>query len=230
MIDARHHYKMECVVMTDQKPIRVAIVEDDKSIREGLAALITGTSGFKCIGTFGTMEDGLRGVRQNPPDILLCDIGLPGKTGIEGIAILKEQFPDLLMIVLTIYDDDRRIFDALCAGARGYLLKNTPPARLLESLKEAVHGGAPISPEISLKVINLFRQFAPSGKSNHVLTPHEIRVLQLFVEGHNFKTAATQLGVTSHTISFHMRNIYDKLQVHSKSEAVAKAMRKGLVR
>lgn len=217
-------------VMSDQKPIRVAIVEDDKSLREGLGALIGGTTGFKCIGMFGTMEDGLKGVRQNPPDMLLCDIGLPGKTGIEGIAILKEQFPDLLMIVLTVYDDDRRIFDALCAGARGYLLKNTPPVRLLESLKDAVHGGAPISPEIALKVFNLFRQFAPSSKSNYDLTPHEVRVLQLFVEGHNFKTAAAELGVTTHAISFHMRNIYDKLQVHSKSEAVAKALRKGIVR
>ena len=125
---------------------------------------------------------------------------------------------------------DRRIFDALCAGARGYLLKNTPPARLLESIKDAVHGGAPISPEIALKVVNLFRQFAPSGSYGHDLTPHEIRILQLLVEGHNFKTAAAELGVTSHGVSFHMRNIYDKLQVHSKSEAVAKALRKGIVR
>ncbi len=129
--------------MNDQKPIRIAIVEDDKSLREGLGALIGGTPGFKCIGTFGTMEDGLKGVRHNLPDVLLCDIGLPGKTGIEGIAILKEQFPDLLMVVLTVYDDDRRIFDALCAGARGYLLKNTAPARLLESLKDACMGAHP---------------------------------------------------------------------------------------
>jgi DNA-binding NarL/FixJ family response regulator len=143
------------------------IVEDDQSLREGLVALIGGTAGFQCIGSFGSMEDGIQGVRQNPPDMLLCDIGLPGKTGIEGIAILKERFPDLLMIVLTVYDDDRRIFDAICAGARGYLLKNTPPAKLLESLNDAMHGGAPISPEISLRVLDLFKQFAPKTKSDH---------------------------------------------------------------
>ncbi len=216
--------------MNEEKSIRVALVEDQKQVREGLAALIGGTPGFRCIGTYGTMEDGIDAVRQNPPDVLLCDIGLPGKTGIEGIRILKERYPDLLMIVLTVYDDDRRIFDALCAGARGYLLKRTPPARLLESLREAVHGGAPMTPEIALRVVELFRQFRPPSNSAHELTPHEVRVLQLMVEGHSLKSAAKELGVTTHAVSFHMRNIYDKLEVHSKSEAVAKALRKQIVR
>jgi len=216
--------------MNEEKSIRVALVEDQKQVREGLAALIGGTPGFRCTGSYGTMEDGIEAVRQNPPDVLLCDIGLPGKTGIEGIRILKERYPDLLMIVLTVYDDDRRIFDALCAGARGYLLKRTPPARLLESLREAVHGGAPMTPEIALRVVELFRQFRPPSNSAHELTPHEVRVLQLMVEGHSLKSAAKELGVTTHAVSFHMRNIYDKLEVHSKSEAVAKALRKQIVR
>lgn len=214
----------------ESNPIRIAIVEDQKDVREGLASLIGGTPGFRCIGKYSTMEEGLEGVHYNQPDVLLCDIGLPGKTGIEGIAILRERYPDLVMIVLTVYDDDRRIFDALCAGARGYLLKKTSPARLLESLRDAVHGGAPISPEIALKVVNLFREFRPAPEPDCQLTPHEVRVLQLLVEGHNFKTAAAELGVTSHAISFHMRNIYMKLHVHSKSEAVAKALRQRLVR
>jgi DNA-binding NarL/FixJ family response regulator len=125
--------------------------------------------------------------------------------------------------MLTIYDDDDRIFEALCAGASGYLLKKTPPARLLESLREAVAGGAPMSPEVARRVVALFRTFRPPDDTTCDLTPHETRLLRLFVEGHNYKTAAAELGVTVHTISVHLRSIYDKLRVHSKSEAVVKA-------
>lgn len=216
--------------MTDEKQIRVAIVEDLQNIREGLAALIGGTEGFRCIGSYGSMEEGLQGIRNNVPDVLLLDIGLPKMTGIEGIRILKDRYPNLLMIILTVYEDDQRIFDALCAGARGYLVKTTPPAKLLECIRDAVHGGAPISPEIALRVITLFRDFRPPMDSEYELTPHEIRILQLLVEGHNFKSAAARLSVTVHAVSFHMRNIYEKLQVHSKSEAVAKALRYRLVK
>src|SRR5262245_38200113 len=113
----------------EEGTIRVAIVEDQKDIREGLASLIGETPGFRFVGEYGSMEECLQGIRRTLPDVLLCDIGLPGKSGIEGIRILREQYRDLLMIVLTVYDDDRRVFDALCAGARGYLLKTTPPER-----------------------------------------------------------------------------------------------------
>ena len=129
------------------------------------------------------------------------------------------------VLMLTIYDDDDRIFEALCAGASGYLLKKTPPARLLELLREAVAGGAPCRQS----VVALFRAFRPPDNTTCELTPHEIRLLRLFVEGHNYKTAAAELGVTVHTISFHLRSIYEKLQVHSKSEAVVKALRNRLV-
>ena len=131
----------------------------------------------------------------------------------------------LTVLVLTVYDDDDRIFEAICAGACGYLLKGTPPEKLLGALREAVSGGAPMSPEIAAKVIRLFREFRPPEKSDYQLTPHETRVLKLLVEGHNFSTAAKKLGVTYHTIKFHMNRIYDKLQVHSKTDAVAKALR-----
>jgi len=150
-------------------------------------------------------------------------------SGIDGIRILKERHPGLLVLMLTIYDDDERIFDALCAGASGYLLKNTQPARLLEALREAVGGGAPMSPEVARRVIALFREFRPPDSTKCELTPHEVRLLRLFVEGHNYRTAAAELGVTVHTISFHLRSIYEKLQVHSKSEAVAQALRRRLV-
>jgi DNA-binding NarL/FixJ family response regulator len=216
--------------MSENRVIRVAIIEDQVHLREGLVTLITGTEGFRCIGSYGSMEEAIPAVRQGLPDILLVDIGLPGQSGIDGIRVLKERYPELLMIVLTVYDDDRRIFDAICAGSRGYLLKKTPPERLMENLREAVNGGAPISPEIALKVITLFREFRPPDNSDYQLTPHENRILKLLTEGHNFKSAAKLLNVSTNTIAFHMRSVYDKLQVHSKSEAVAKALRHGIVR
>lgn len=209
--------------------IRVAIVEDRREIREGLSTIINGTPGFRCTGSYRSMEDAFEHIAGDVPDVVLNDIGLPGMSGIDGIRILKERHPGLLVLMLTIYDDDERIFDALCAGASGYLLKSTQPARLLEALREAVAGGAPMSPGVARRVIALFREFRPPDSTKCELTPHEVRLLRLFVEGHNYKTAAAELGVTVHTISFHLRSIYDKLQVHSKSEAVAQALRRRLV-
>ena len=209
--------------------IKVAIIEDRREIRDGLAMLIGGTEGFRCTGAFRSMEEALAKINSDLPDVALCDIGLPGMSGIEGMRLLKEQFPQLLLLMLTVYDDDERIFDALCAGACGYLLKKTPPARLLEGLKEAVTGGSPMSPEVARRVITLFRDIRPPERADYELTPHETRLLKLLVEGHNYKTAALELNVSINTVSFHMRRIYEKLQVHSKSEAVAKALRDRLV-
>jgi DNA-binding NarL/FixJ family response regulator len=210
-------------------PIRVLIVEDQRELREGLAILINGTPGFRCLGSFRTMEEALRAIARDLPDLLLTDIGLPGMSGTQGIAILKERYPDLPMIALTVYDDDDQIFGALCAGALGYLLKNTPPARLLECLKEVVSGGAPMSPEVARRVVRLFKDVRPPERASYRLTPQETQLLKLLVEGHNYKTAAAELTLSVHTVSFHMRNIYSKLQVHSKSEAVAKALRDRIV-
>ena len=209
--------------------IKVAIVEDQRDIREGLASLIKFTDGYECTGSFRSMEEALEKIRFELPNIMLVDIGLPGMSGIEGIRLLKESYPQLLLLMLTVYDDDEMIFDALCAGACGYLLKKTPPALLIESLQEAMSGGAPMSPEVARRVIKLFREIRPPDRAEYKLTPHELRLLKLIVEGHNYKTAAVTLGVKVTTIAFHMRNIYEKLQVHSKSEAVAKALRNRLV-
>ena len=209
--------------------IEVAIVEDRREIRESLALLIGGTEGFKCIGSYRSMEEALDRLKVHQPHLLLSDIGLPGMSGIEGVAILKERYPELLILMLTVYDDDERIFDAMCAGASGYLLKKTPPARLLDSLREVASGGAPMSPEVAKRVVALFREIRPPERADYELTPHETRLLKLLVQGHNYKTAATELGVTVHTVSFHLRSIYEKLQVHSKSEAVAKALQNRLV-
>ena len=209
--------------------IKVALVEDRREIRDALAAIIEGTEGFRCTGAFRTMEQALVEIDRDLPDVVLSDIGLPGMSGIEGVAILKGRYPALLLLMLTVYEDDERIFDALCAGACGYLLKRTSPARLLESLKEAVQGGSPMSPEVARRVVALFRDFRPPEKADYQLTPHETRLLKLLVEGHTYKTAAAELGVSINTISFHMKHVYEKLQVHSKSEAVAKALLKRLI-
>ncbi|HKF59391.1 MAG TPA: response regulator transcription factor [Blastocatellia bacterium] len=209
--------------------IRVAIIEDRREIREGLRILINGTEGYRCTGSFGSMEEALDKIATDLPDVVLVDIGLPGMSGIHGIRILRSRHAGLLLLMLTVYGDDERIFDALCAGACGYLLKKTPPSRLLDSLKEAVAGGSPMSPEIARRVVTLFRQFRPPEKADYQLTPHETRLLKLLIDGHNYKTAASELGVSVNTVSFHMRHIYEKLQVHSKSEAVSKALRNHLI-
>ncbi|HYW70772.1 MAG TPA: response regulator transcription factor [Pyrinomonadaceae bacterium] len=210
-------------------PIKVGIVEDNHRFREALEFLLNHTPGYQCVGSFRSMEEALEKIKFNLPDVALVDIGLPGMSGVEGVRILKERHPSLLMLINTVYDDDERIFQALCAGASGYLLKKTPPAKLLECLQEAIAGGAPMSPEVARRVLALFREIRPPAHEDYQLTPHELRLLKLLVEGHSYKTAATQLGVTTKTISFHLQKIYEKLQVHSKTEAVAKALKNRLV-
>jgi len=226
MPDERRTVAMEAPLLP---VIKVAVIEDRREIRDGLAVLIEGTEGYSCVGAYPSMEDALANLDRDHPQVVLVDIGLPGMSGIEGIAILKARYPELLLLTLTVYDDDERIFQALCAGACGYLLKKTPPVRLLESIREVVAGGAPMSPAVARKVIYLFREFRPPEHAEYRLTPHETKLLRMLVEGHNFKTAAAELGVSVNTIAFHMRHVYEKLQVHSKSEAVAKALRQRLI-
>jgi DNA-binding NarL/FixJ family response regulator len=190
---------------------------------------IGSASGYRCTGAFASMEEALKEIGKALPDVALVDLGLPGMSGIQGIRLLKQRHPDLHLVTLTVYDDDDRIFEALCAGATGYLLKKTAPERLLEGLREVMAGGSPMSPEVARRVIKLFQQVRPPEHADYHLTPHESRLLKMLVEGHTYKTAAAELHSSIHAVSFHMRNIYSKLQVHSKSEAVAKALRDRLV-
>jgi DNA-binding NarL/FixJ family response regulator len=210
-------------------PIRVVVIEDLREVREGLVALIHGTNGFQCVGSYGSMETALARIDDQPPEVILTDIGLPGMSGIEGIEILHGRLPQVGILALTVYDNDEKVFAALCAGASGYLLKNTAPARLLDSIREARTGGAPMSPEIAARVIRLFREFRPPETASYHLTPHETQLLKLLVEGHYKKTAAQAMGISINTVSFHLKNIYEKLQVHSKTEAVAKTLRERLL-
>jgi DNA-binding NarL/FixJ family response regulator len=208
----------------------VVIVEDQREIRDGLALLIGSMEGYRCARTFGSMEAALKAMEDKPADLALIDIGLPGMDGIEGTKRLKSLHPEMQILILSIHGDDDRIFRAVCAGASGYLLKSTPPVRILEAIREAATGGAPMSPEIARRVMELFRRHHPPAEADHRLSPQEMHLLQLLGEGHHYKTAAAEMNLSLHTVVTYIKQIYRKLHVHSKSEAVAKALREGWIR
>jgi len=210
-------------------PLRVAIVEDDRVLRQALAALIDGTPGFRCRDAWGSVESALEGMPTEQPDVLLLDIGLPGVPGSTGVASLRERMPGAAILMLTVYEDQEQVFASLCNGATGYLLKRTPPARLLDAIREAHDGGSPMSPEIARRVVDLFRQVAPAPRTAPALTPAEGRLLALLVEGYSYRDCADRLGVTVNTVRTHIRVVYEKLQVHSKAAAVSRALRERLV-
>ncbi len=210
--------------------ISVAIVEDQPRTRDGLAALIRRTPGCTLSGAFGAMEPALEALASETVDVLLADIGLPGMSGIEGVRRLKAIWPDMQVLMLTVYDDNAHIFEAICAGASGYLLKDTAPSELLEAVREVHEGGAPMTPEIARKVVQMFQRVAPPSDEEVRLSPREIDILRVLADGHSYKTAADVLGLSTDTIRFYVRRIYGKLHVHSKSEAVLKAFRAGLLR
>jgi DNA-binding NarL/FixJ family response regulator len=211
--------------------VRVSIVEDQTEIRESLAELIAASPGFACAGAFDSMEALLAqapSLAGAPPDVALMDIGLPGMDGIEGIRRIRALWSRVSPVMLTVHDDDERILLAIVAGANGYLLKSTSTGKLLEAIRESAGGGSPMSPEIARRVLDLLRR--PSPGVDYRLTPHEQRILALLVSGENYKTAAARLKVSVNTISYHVRHIYEKLQVHSRADAIAKALRAGLVK
>jgi DNA-binding NarL/FixJ family response regulator len=211
--------------------IKVIVVEDNDTIREGLKILIDGTEGFGCIALYPKCESMLKNLAKLKPDVLLMDISLPGMNGIEGIKQAKTILPELNILVLTVYEENDLIFDALCAGACGYLVKKTPPSKLLEAIYEAYHGGAPMSSHIVRKVIDFFQQKKQSASvdSPNILTPREKEILSGLAEGNSFKAIADSLSISIDTVRFHFRNIYRKLHVHSQSEAVVKAFKENLI-
>jgi DNA-binding NarL/FixJ family response regulator len=210
--------------------LRTAIVEDDTETREGLSFFLNNAPGFTCRHVYRSVEAALAGIDRDPPGVMLLDIGLPGVDGIEGIRLLRERQPQLAVIILTVFRDENRVFRAVCAGACGYLLKTSPPERILSAIREVTAGGAAMSPEIAVRVLDLFRKevgVKQGGLSQ--FTAQEHRLLRLLAEGHQNKTAAVELGISIHTVGFHLRSIYGKLQVHSRAEAVARALRDGLI-
>lgn len=209
--------------------LNIVLIEDLREVREGLYALIDSAPGFRCAAAYRTMEDALANPATGRADVILTDIGLPGMSGIDGIREVRARWDKVPIVALTVYDSDGQVFQALCAGASGYLLKNVPPARLLEALREVADGGAPMSPEVARRVLRLFRDFQPPPQASYRLTPQQHELLKLLVEGHHKKTAAQALGISVNTVSFHLKLIYEKLQVHSKTEAVAKALKERII-
>lgn len=210
--------------------IKVIIVEDNKTIREGLTVLINATDGLKCVKNYSNCEDMLEDLMQVNPDLILMDIGLPGISGIEGIKRVKLISPDILILILSVYEDDDNIFDALCAGACGYLIKKTPPARLIEAINEAYNGGSPMSANIARKVVSYFnKNVHRSDNSDIKLSEREKEILTNLSKGNSYKIIADTVCISLDTVRYHIRNIYKKLHVHSQSAAVAKALRKGWI-
>jgi DNA-binding NarL/FixJ family response regulator len=210
--------------------IDVVIVEDDRIVRDGLAELVDAEPGMRCRRRHGSVEQALAAPAAPAPDVILLDIHLPGMLGSVGVAALCARHPAAAVVMLTIHDDEDRVFESICNGARGYLLKKTPPARLIEHIREAHDGGAPMSPEIARQVIRAFRQFRPAPPQRHGLTPQEVRLLALLADGHSYQSAAAQLSISINTIRNYVRSVYDKLHVHSRSEAVARAIQSGILR
>lgn len=216
--------------MTRVEPLLgVALVEDDRVVRDGLRALLAGTPGFACVATAGSVEEALRLRLPSPPQVVLLDIHLPGVDGTEGIAPLLALWPGALVVMHTVYEEDDKVFAALCQGAVGYLLKGTPPARLLEALREAHGGGAPMSPSIARRVLEVFRRQGAPREPIAALTPQEVRLLGQLAQGASYAQAADELGVSVNTVRTHVRSVYEKLHVHGRSAAVAKALRAGLI-
>jgi DNA-binding NarL/FixJ family response regulator len=191
--------------------------------------LIDGTPGFRCRQLHGSVEEALRGAPRAPPDVILLDIHLPGMLGSEGVPALQKKHERARILMLTVFAEQDRVFESICNGACGYLLKKTPPARLLESVREAHEGGGPMSPEIARQVIQLFRTVRPAPPRDHGLTDQEVRLLGLLSQGHSYLSAAGQLGISINTVRNYIRGVYEKLHVHSKSEAVSKAIKQGII-
>ena len=206
-------------------PIKVSIVEDHDRVRESMASLIDGGRGFRCVGAHRTAEAALKLIPQEKPDVVLMDIHLPRLSGIECARKLKALEPDLLILMLTAYEDDDLIFQALKAGADGYLVKQTPPAEILSAIQDVHEGGAPMSSNIARKVIQSFHHASPSGTPAETLSPREREILGLLAKGYMNKEIADTLSIAFQTVHTHVRNIYTKLHVRSRTEAVAKFLR-----
>ena len=210
--------------------IRVVIFEDNGNLRESLFNLLESSSGFICAGAFAHCERVLESIEETRPDVVLMDIEMPVVSGIEAVRIIREKYPDLKILMETIFDEDEKIFQSICNGAQGYILKNTPPHRILNAIREVYDGGAPMTPTIASKVLRLFKTNL-SGKSNESfgLSSREKEILKCLVEGMSYKMVAETCFITADTVNGHIKNIYKKLQVHSKSEAVVKAIKSKLV-
>lgn len=198
-------------------------MEDTREVREGLTFLISTSPGFSCVASCVSGEEAMERLPKVQPDVALMDIGLPGMSGIECIRALKAEIPQTQIMMLTVFEDDERIFQSLAAGATGYLIKKTPPAKLLEAISDLHAGGSPMSNQIARRLVREFQKSKPSLPEGESLSPREAEVLHLLAKGFLYKEIAAHLHLSKHTVRTHLRNIYEKLQVRSRTEAVMKA-------
>ncbi|HSQ76311.1 MAG TPA: response regulator transcription factor [Bacteroidota bacterium] len=214
-----------------EESMRIVIVEDNRYVRSAWAMAMQTAPDFVLAGSYGSCEEAFQGGALAEADLVLMDIGLPGMSGIEGVRLIKARYPHLTVVMCTVHDDDAKVFDALCAGAVGYLLKNTPPAELIAALREAYKGGSPMTPSVARKVIASFQK-PPlrSSDPSPTLTAREQEVLEQMAQGKSYSSIADQLFLSVDGVSYHIRHIYEKLQVHSRAEAVAEGIKKRFIR
>jgi DNA-binding NarL/FixJ family response regulator len=210
--------------------IKVAVYEDNKHLRESLQLLIDNSPGFRCIGAFPDCTDIIFNTHRERPDVVLMDIEMPGMNGIEALKLLRNQYPDLQVLMQTMFDDDDYVFKAICAGASGYILKSTTSTGYLDAITDVYNGGSPMTGVVARKVLSLFQKHVePSQPSNYHLTVKEKEVLRCMVQGRSFKMIAADLSISYETVRTHMKNIYTKLHVNSNTEAVAKVLKERIV-
>jgi DNA-binding NarL/FixJ family response regulator len=207
--------------------IRVAIIEDHKEFREGLTFIFKTTTGFSCVGAFGSVEAALTNFPEC--DVLLLDINLPGKSGTESVSLFRKKNSDMKIVMLTVFDDDENIFNAIAAGADGYILKKTPPARLMLIIQDVIEGGSVMSPYVAKRMIDVFRNTVPAARGSFDLSSRELEILSSLVQGLGNKQIAHALFISPDTVRNHLRNIYEKLHVHTRTQAVTLAMKNRLV-
>ena len=213
--------------------IRVAIFEDNTLVREGMQAILNGTPGYVCCGAYPDASSVERQVLSSLPDVIMMDIEMPGISGIEATLIIKEKFPEIKILIQTVFNDSDKIFRALCAGASGYILKTEPPAKQVEAIHEVFNGGAPMSPSIAKKIMQFFLQkniilVSPDAK-DYQLSEREKEILSMMSHGHNYRTVADKAFISYETVRTHVKRIYKKLHVASRAEAILKAQQQGLV-
>lgn len=211
--------------------IRVAIFEDGKLVRDAYEAILNGSEGYICVGSFADCNSLDLCIRKSSPDVVLMDIEMPGTDGIQATGFLSTHYPDIRILIQTVFEEDEKIFAAICAGASGYILKNNGLSKLLEAVTEVYNGGSPMSPTVASRVLKLFQQFAPrlSQTNDLNLSPREKEILFMMVNGNDFHTIAEKNFISYETVRTHVKKIYKKLHVASASEAVAKAIRQRLV-
>lgn len=210
--------------------INILVYDDNPGRQEGLKLLIDQTEDLTCVGTFENCNHVLEQVSELKPDVILMDIDMPGVNGIAGLKIVRKHFPNIMVVMQTVFEEEERIFEAIQSGAHGYFLKKTPPEKLIEGIRNVLDGGAPMTDSVARKVLELFQKQSRSNETPAFnLTEKELEILRLLVKGLSYKMIANARDITYYTVNFHCKKIYEKLHVHSATEAVAKALENKIV-